>query len=150
MAGNCSIDLKLITHHLRSFGFYQHSPSCQSEIGVLVIQNQDEADRWPTDDDGAEHEGKYQLTSAAGPVTSALPTPTLYKVIFCQWGQRSWCLALMTTMTLVLMTCIMMAMTMLMVLEMVWHDLGIIYTEHCTGDLDFCCGRDRRKERKVL
>ena len=44
-ARNCSIDLKLITRHLRSFGFYLHSPSSQSEIGVLVVQNQDEADR---------------------------------------------------------------------------------------------------------
>ena len=50
-ARNCSIDLKLITRHLRSFGFYQHSPSCQSEIGVLVIQNQDDDDRcWKNHD----------------------------------------------------------------------------------------------------
>ena len=108
-ARNCPIDLKLITHHLRSFGFYQHSPSCQSRIGVLGMKMMmtDESWQWPTADHGKGHAGKHQLTSAAGPVTSALPTPTLYIVIFCQWWQRSWWLTLMMIMmTLILMTCI--------------------------------------------
>ena len=48
---------------------------------------------WPTDDYGKGHVGEYKLTSAAGPVTSALPTPTLYKVIFCRLWQWSWWLA---------------------------------------------------------
>ena len=35
------------------------------------------------------HSHQNSPTSAAGPVTSALPTPTLYRVIFCGWRQWS-------------------------------------------------------------
>ena len=108
------IDLKCDTYHLRSFGLNQRSPSFQSKIGFSVIKNLESRSWWQlmpeswTDDHGEGHKDKYKdknkdkvkdkdkykVTSAAGPVTSALPTPTLYKVIFCQWWQWSWWLAL--------------------------------------------------------